>query len=127
MTRSSAGPLLVVLAVVLIGGACGPTAGAGGSSPSAPAGGAVLVAADTTFDRAELDVPAGVAFPLQFENREASPHNVTIVDEAGRALFVGDIVSGPASRTYRVGPLSAGSYRFRCDVHPSMSGTVIAG
>jgi plastocyanin len=51
---------------------------------------------------------------------------VTILDDTARTLFVGEIFSGPASRTYAVGPLAAGIYRFRCDVHLEMSGTVIA-
>ena len=125
MTRPRRWPALPVLAVLFIVGACGPTAGAGGPPPSAPAGGAVISAEAIAFDRTELAVSAGVVFPLLFENRESAPHNVTIVDDADRTLFVGEIFGGPASRTYDVGPLAAGTYRFRCDVHPEMSGTVV--
>ena len=126
MTRPRRWPALPVIAVLLLVGACGPTAGAGGPPPPAPPGGAVISAAAIAFDRTELVVPAGDAFPLLFENRESAPHNVTIVDDVDRTLFVGEIFSGPASRTYDVGPLPPGTYRFRCDVHPEMSGTVIA-
>jgi plastocyanin len=79
------------------------------------------------FDRFQLAVPAGTAFPLLFENRDGAPHNVRIYDDDGQPLFVGEIFGGPASRTYEVPALSAGTHRFRCDVHPQMSGTVIAG
>lgn len=126
MTGPGRWPALPTLAVLLLVGACGPTAGAGGPPPSAPPGGAVITAEAIAFDRSELAVPAGVRVPLLFENRESAPHNVTIVDDAGRTLFVGEVFSGSASRTYDVGPLPAGTYRFRCDVHPEMSGTVIA-
>ena len=50
--------------------------------------------------RQQLTVPAGTAFPLLFENREGAPHNVTIYDEgSAEPLFVGEIFSGPGSRT----------------------------
>jgi plastocyanin len=126
MTRPRRWPALQAIAALLIVGACGPTAGAGGSPPSAPPGGAVLTAEAIAFDRSKLAVPAGAAFPLFFENRESAPHNVTILDATDRTLFVGEIFGGPASRTYDVGPLPAGTYRFRCDVHPEMSGTLVS-
>ncbi len=126
MTRPGRRPALPVIAILLVVGACGPTAGAGGPPPSAPPGGAVITAEAIAFDRIELVAPAEAAFPLLFENRESAPHNVTIVDDADRSLFVGEIFGGPASRTYDVGPLPPGTYRFRCDVHPEMSGTVVA-
>jgi len=126
MTRPCQWLALPALAILLLVGACGPTAGAGGPPPSAPLGGAVITAEAIAFDRIELVLPARAAFPLLFENRESAPHNVTIVDDVDRTLFVGEIFSGPASRTYDVGPLPPGTYRFRCDVHPEMSGTVVA-
>lgn len=127
MTRTTPGRAILLLAsTVLV--ACTASAGAGGSPPPAPSGGAVITAAGTAFDRRELDVPAGRPFPLLFENRESAPHNVTIFDDgAEQALFVGEIFGGPGSRTYEVPAIPSGTHRFRCDVHPGMSGTVTAG
>lgn len=105
--------------------ACTAATGGGGSPPP-PSGGAVITAQGIAFDRQQLDVPAGRPFQLLFENREGAPHNVTIYDGAGQLLFVGEIFGGPGSRTYDVPAIAAGAYRFRCDVHPEMAGTVNA-
>ena len=35
--------------------------------------------------------------------------------------------TGSATVTYRVGPLPAGTYLFRCDVHPFMKGAFVVG
>jgi plastocyanin len=94
--------------------------------PTAPPGGAVLVAEEQRFDRPRLDLPAGVAVPLLFENRDASPHNVAIVDAKGASVFAGEIFGGKGDRTYAVPPLAAGTYSFRCDVHPDMHGALVA-
>ena len=40
-------------------------------------------------------------------------------------LFKGDLLSGPATTTYKVDALPAGTYFFRCDVHPQMNGTFV--
>jgi plastocyanin len=125
MTRSPLGRTLLILASGMLL-ACTTATGAGGSPPPAPSGGAVITAQGTAFDRQQLEVPAGRPFQLLFENREGAPHNVTIYDEAGQPLFVGEIFGGPGSRTYNVPAIPTGAYRFRCDVHPEMRGTVAA-
>jgi hypothetical protein len=41
-------------------------------------------------------------------------------------LFVGEVFSGPDVVTYEVPALDAGTYFFRCDVHPTtMTGTFL--
>jgi plastocyanin len=107
--------------------ACTASAGAGSPPPSAPTGGAGITAQNIAFDRAQLAVPAGRPFQLLFENREGAPHNVRIYDNADQPLFVGEIFGGPGSKTYDVPAIPAGTHRFRCDVHPDMTGTVVAG
>jgi plastocyanin len=87
----------------------------------------VITAQAIAFDRQELVVPSGQPFQLLFENRETAPHNVTIYDEiVDRPLFVGEVFGGPGSRTYDVPAIPAGKYRFRCDVHPEMAGSLTA-
>ena len=111
--------------VALFVAACGPVLT--GPPPSPPPRGAVIVAASIAFDRQELDVRAGGSFALLLQNRDAIPHNLTIVGPDGAPVFVGEIFSGPGSRAYEVPALAPGRYPFRCDVHPlSMIGEVVA-
>jgi plastocyanin len=112
---------LAALAVLLV--ACA------GAPPNPPAGTAAttlqLSADNLAFDRDVLTVPADTPFAIDFENREAAPHNVNIRGDA--PLFVGEIFSGPNERRlYQVPALPAGEYEFLCDVHPDMRGTVIS-
>jgi plastocyanin len=90
--------------------------------------GPVIAANELTFDRSQLDVPAGEAFDLQLINNESAPHNVAIYADgsAAQPLFVGEIFGGPAARVYEVPALAAGTWFFRCDVHPDMKGSVVA-
>jgi nitrite reductase (NO-forming) len=94
----------------------------------APAGDTVEVAAmDSVFDADCLAAPAGKPFEIVFDNMDAGiPHNVAIyTDESAETpLFVGETFNGPDVVTYEVPALEAGSYFFRCDVHPTtMTGT----
>jgi plastocyanin len=79
------------------------------------------------FDKECLAVPAQERFTIIFDNRDAESHNLHILDQpGGTSFFVGMIVTGPVTVTYRVKPLHAGSYYFRCDVHPlRMNGTLL--
>ena len=112
-------------------------AGCGGSSTPAqtpPASGdpvgptVALGAQDIAFDTAELHVAANEPFTIVFDNREAVPHNVSIDRSDGVAarVFEGAVFSGPATRWYAVPGLAAGAYAFLCQVHPSMTGRLIA-
>ena len=110
------------------GGSATPSTPA--SASDAPTADTVRIGADASlFDSAELVVPADRPFSLVFENREPIPHNVAIYTDASaaQAIFVGEIFPGPAERPYAVPPIPAGTYFFRCDVHPvQMTGTVTA-
>ena len=111
---------------MLLFAACA-AAGSAGPPPTAPPGGALIVADDLAFSPRTVAVAAGTPFGLVFENRESAPHNVTIFDGRGIELFVGEVFGGPGWRTYAVPALAAGAYGFRCDVHPTMTGTLVAG
>jgi plastocyanin len=101
-----------------------PPADGGGGSGTATAS---IGAEGTAFDTPTLSWSADTEVTLSFDNRDpadvAGPHNVSIYD-GDTALFTGDLVEGPATVDYAVPPMSAGSYEFRCDVHPTMTGTV---
>jgi nitrite reductase (NO-forming) len=107
-----------------------PPAGAG-TAACKPAGTATQVMAMLSkFNTDCLVAPAGKPFTIAMANHDAGvPHNLAIyTDEAAtKLLFRGDLVAGPATITYHIGPLPAGRYFFRCDVHPQMKGTVRIG
>ena len=88
-----------------------------------------MSATATAFDTSCLAAPAGAPFTIAFMNNDASvPHNVSIYTDATRdeGLFKGDLVIGPGTITYHVPKLAAGTYYFRCDVHPTqMFGTFV--
>lgn len=106
------------------------SAGPSQSAPpgaSAPAAAVALSAQNIAFDKTALSVPAGAPFQIAFHNNDAGiPHNVEIKDAAGGSVFKGEIFSGVDSRTYDVGPLPAGTYKFACSVHPNMVGELTA-
>ncbi len=113
-----------------------PSAGASGSPTAAPSssaapsgsGGGTAVtikALNIAFDPKEVEAPAGQAFTLNFDNSDAGiPHNVSIMDAAGASVFKGEIFPGVATKAYAVPALTAGAYKFICDVHPNMTGTL---
>jgi plastocyanin len=126
--------LAVLAAAVVVGCGTGPgsdqPAALGFESPPAgldPAS-PTLVAKDVAFTAVDVDVPAGTAFVLVFENHESLPHNVSIYADAAFAnrVFEGVTFSGPATRWYPVPALPAGGYVFRCDLHPNMTGRLHA-
>jgi plastocyanin len=116
----------VVLAVAAAACSSGSTGSTGSTAPAptAPPGGAVIVAQDIKFDRATLALPANATAPLLFDNRDGAPHNVAFTKADGSKVFTGETFSGPSTRTYDVPALTAGSYGFHCDVHPDMKGTL---
>jgi plastocyanin len=74
------------------------------------------MAQNVAFGTDCLAAPAGKAFTITFMNHDAG---------ATQELFKGALVSGPATINYKVGALPAGTYFFRCDVHPQMKGTFV--
>lgn len=113
------------IAIAVVGGPEGE--GGPGPGPGAPI---PLVAANIAFEPKSLRVPAGVPFTIGFDNRDAVQHNVQIFDTpdfSGTPLFDGTIVTGPIRTDYEVSPLAAGTYFFRCVVHPAnMTGEIHA-
>ena len=99
------------------------------AQPGEPAG-LTIVASGLAFDTDTVNLPADTETQLTLENKDAgTPHNFAIYSDAGYTTprFQGEIFPGPASKTYTIPALPAGTYYFRCDVHPNMQGTVIVG
>jgi plastocyanin len=94
----------------------------------APAGGPVKITAKTiAFDKSQMIFAAAGTATIEFKNADQGvPHNIGVYKAKGADLiFKGDIVTGPASKTYTFPAPPAGTYYFQCDVHPSMNGTVV--
>jgi plastocyanin len=103
----------------------GSQAPASGGTASGPV---QISAQGVQFEQKDVSAPAGAAFTIHFDNKDAGqPHNVNIKDASGASAFKGDLVTGPAAVDYQVPALTAGTYTFVCDVHANMTGTLTAG
>ncbi len=81
-----------------------------------------LIARNMKFSESNITVPAGAKVKMVFENQDYHvPHNFALYEDstAAKSIFVGQIISGPATVDYSfTAPAEAGDYFFRCDVHP---------
>jgi len=104
--------------------------GGGGTAPGGPGGGGggvTVVAQSLAFDTATIELEP-VPTTITFENRDAGvQHNIAIYSDSslGDELFNGELVTGPATAEYAVPALPPGEHYFQCNVHPTMSGTVL--
>ena len=101
------------------------------AAPATPGGGGtrITVAAQgLQFNTNRIELSAGAPSTIHFENNDPGiQHNIAIFTDSslGTNLFRGEIVTGPAAVDYRIPPLDPGTYYFHCDVHPTMSGSVV--
>ena len=119
---------LVAIAIVVVA-ACSGASGGGSAPPSIDPNALRISAKDLRFSTSTLSAPADKPFQIAFDNQESALHNVAIYRDssAGERVFGSDPFSGPRVVTYAVPELAAGTYYFRCDVHPDMSGQLVAG
>ena len=103
-----------------------PSAAPDPSGSAAPGGVSLHISArNILFDTDHLAAPAGQAWVLAFANNDAGvPHNVELLDPNGTSVFRGEVVTGPTTVSYQIPALPAGTYKFLCDVHPTMTGTL---
>jgi plastocyanin len=139
--RLSAAAATLALALVACGGSGNSSNTDGGSGDTAttahqpggascsPSGTTLSISAkDIRFNKDCLAAPADQAFTVNFDDKEAVPHDVAIVKEhnSSDALFTGKTITGPRTISYKVPALPAGMYHFHCTVHPDqMQGTFI--
>jgi plastocyanin len=112
-----------------------PTAAAPGVPPCLPTAGQTtlsVTAKNIAFDTNCLAAPPDTAFSISFDNQDAgTPHNVEIYSDSSATKRLGgatgptDTIVGVSSTSYKVDPLPAGIYFFKCDVHPQMNGTFV--
>lgn len=133
--------LLLFVAAVVVGWACGDGDGNDGGDtegPSATAGPTLdaadgptltIVADNLKFDLKELAAPVGVVTVVLLNEDAGQPHNISFhVGDSRKGETVGesDIETGPAESAVTM-QLETGEYYFLCDVHPSMKGTLAVG
>jgi plastocyanin len=95
--------------------------------PGGGGAGVTVTAQSLQFDTDRIELPAAPS-TIHFENDDPGiQHNIAIFTDSslGTNLFRGEIVTGPATVDYAIPALDPGSYYFHCDVHPTMSGTVV--
>ena len=119
--------------------ACSPASAGqpvtGGPSTSLPSGapasgspaGTTVVATNLAFQQTSVTIKADEELSLHFVNQDQAPHNIAIFSDAGFSaqVFAGDVIQA-GDTTYQVPSLKAGTYYFRCDVHPDMKGEIVA-
>ncbi len=129
-------PVFVGVAVVAIVLTLGPwlltflpkQAAVGDQGPPATTTPYLSASSATSFDQGQIVIPADTPVTLTFDNKQDGvPHNVAIDDPAtpDKLLFAGDTIKGVATIEYHLPPLAAGTYQFRCTIHPPMIGTLL--
>lgn len=89
-----------------------------------------LVVSNILFDTDTLEAPANSEVVVSFDNQDAGVlHSFALYidSDASEPIFQGEIFIGPESMEYGFTAPAAGTYFFRCDVHPdTMTGTFAA-
>ena len=96
-----------------------PTAPSGGGAPSDTA--LSITAENLMFSTGSLTAAASSPITVQLDNRDAGVlHNFAVYSDRSlsQKLFGGDLRTGPGSVEYAFTTPAAGTYFFRCDVHP---------
>ena len=114
------------VAIAALGAACSSASAQPQPSGPVDANGPTIVAKDMKFSPSTVEIAAGKNVTIHFDNQDSAPHNVAIYKDssASEKVSVGEIVT--ASKADQVVPaLTAGTYFFRCDIHPDMKGSVV--
>lgn len=135
MKRTMTRTILAGVSAAVLLGACGSggdsaSEGASTGSESAASGGGggggetaiTLVAKDTSFDQEKLEIPAGEAVTITFDNQDDIEHNLDIMTPSGDKT---EIKKGPVTQELMLTVDEPGDYEFQCDVHAGqMTGTL---
>ena len=126
--RMSSGSLVGLLAVSGVLMAGGGLVGAAAGQRDLPhaegphAATVDVVAKGNQFTKTTLELPAEHPPEIVFDNRDPNVlHNVAIFSdkEFTHREFTGEVFAGPETMRYRFRALEAGTYYFRCDMHPT--------
>ena len=123
--------LLVVSGLLIAGGGLVGAAAGQRELPHAEGPHAATVdvrAKGNQFSKKTIVLPADQPPEIVFENRDPKVlHNVAVFADAQytHREFTGEVFAGPETKRYRLRALPAGTYYFRCDMHPtSMLGEI---
>ena len=128
-----AGLLTLAIAATLALAACSnsdasePAGSDNGGGTATVTDGAVTITADNlAFDASAIQATAGEDFTITLVNNDSAPHNISIYTEEGGELIgsAGATAEGGQTVTIDVSALDAGTYVFKCDIHPGMNGSV---
>ena len=90
-----------------------------------------IAAKGNQFTKKTIELPAEHPPEIVFDNQDPNVlHNVAIFSDAQftHREFTGDVFAGPETMRYRFRALEAGTYYFRCDMHPTnMVGEIHVG
>lgn len=104
----------------------GSTAGSQGGGSSNP-GELRVVAKNSVFESRTLTAPAESSVTVILDNQDVGVlHNVSFYQtrQATTSIHIGELEAGPTEIESKFTTPGAGSYFFRCDVHPdTMTGT----
>jgi plastocyanin len=105
---------------------------AAANTSCAPSGSTVsLVIEQISWDKGCIAAKAGQPIQVTIDNRDKGiAHNFAVYTSSDlkNRLFLSPDDSGPATTTFTVPALPAGTYYFQCDIHgPAMAGTLVVG
>jgi plastocyanin len=100
-----------------------PSADASGRCTRAEGGEVQLEAQNLSFDTGCISISGNGTTRVELRNRDSTGHTFSVYDGNDEVLK-GAVTDGGEDRTYRLAGLDPGTYRFQCDIHPSMEGTL---
>ncbi len=80
------------------------------------------MASGAQFITKDASAPANKPFQIAFESQTSEGHDLAIALPNADPIFRSEVFPGPTTKTFAIEPLAAGSYIYRCDVHPGMQG-----
>ncbi|MFH8259266.1 cupredoxin domain-containing protein [Streptomyces roseolus] len=122
--RSRRPHMVVTIAVLCMLIALAGCSASGGPAPASPPPSATsvseerIVIKDFRFEPADLTAAPGAR--ISVVNEDSAPHTVTAEDAD---VFDTGTIEGGQTATFTAPP-TAGTYRYLCDIHPSMTGTL---
>jgi plastocyanin len=128
LRRRAVTALLILAAAGGLALACGGGSYSDVGADATPSANLMIRAKSLKFDKKTLVAPPATNVTVTFENAESAIHNFAVYTDksAKEKIFVGENFVGPKTVQHQLTTPAAGSYYFRCDVHPdTMTGTFL--